>query len=98
MRYDTGWSQHEEAYLALNLRTVLRQLPRLLAFGFRPTWRADPRAARGLVAANLGRGLARAASLLAVNRVLAGPALPRRGRPTRRLPDPSSGHTTGTGG
>ncbi|MEU9191554.1 ABC transporter ATP-binding protein [Streptomyces hundungensis] len=72
LRYDTGWSQHEEAYLALNLRAVLRRLPRLLALGFRLAWRADPRAARGLVAANLARGLTQAASLLAVNRALAG--------------------------
>ncbi|MFI9723605.1 ABC transporter ATP-binding protein [Streptomyces sp. NPDC052396] len=72
LRYDMGWSQHEEAYLELTLRAVLRRLPRLLASGFRLAWRADPRAARLLVAANTGRGLAQAASLLAVNRVLAG--------------------------
>ncbi|MBD0742743.1 ABC transporter ATP-binding protein [Streptomyces sp. CBMA152] len=72
LRYDMGWSQHEEAYLELNLRAVLRRLPRLLASGFRLAWRADPRAARLLVVANLGRGLAQAASLLAVNHILAG--------------------------
>ncbi|WP_367137383.1 MULTISPECIES: ABC transporter ATP-binding protein [Streptomyces] len=71
LRYDTGWARHEEAYLELSLRAVIGRLPRLLASGFRLAWRADPHAARALVAANAGRGLTQAVGLLAVNRVLA---------------------------
>ncbi|WP_424889120.1 ABC transporter ATP-binding protein [Streptomyces sp. XH2] len=71
LRYDAGWSQHEEAYLELSLRAVTARLPRLLSSGFRLARRADPAAARALVAADIARGLTQAVGLLAVNRALA---------------------------
>ncbi len=71
LRYDMGWSQHQGAFLELNFRTMLRRLPSLLAVGFRLAWQADRRAARTVLASEIGRGLAQAVSLLAVNSVLA---------------------------
>ncbi|MFF3815199.1 ABC transporter ATP-binding protein [Streptomyces bluensis] len=66
-----GWSQHADAFLELNLRAMVRRLPSLLASSFRLAWQADRRAARTVLAAEVGRGLAQAVSLLAVNTVLA---------------------------
>lgn len=71
LRYDMGWSQHQGAFLELNFRAMLRQLPSMLAVCFRLAWQADRRAARTVLAAETGRGLAQAVSLLAVNAVLA---------------------------
>lgn len=71
LRYDTGWSQHADAFLELNFRAMVRRLPSLLASSFRLAWQADRRAARTVLAAEVGRGLAQAVSLLAVNTVLA---------------------------
>ncbi|MBA2812057.1 ABC transporter ATP-binding protein [Streptomyces sp. KM273126] len=66
-----GWSQHADAFLELNLRAMVRRLPSLLASSFRLAWQADQRAARTVLAAEVGRGLAQAVSLLAVNTILA---------------------------
>ncbi|MGJ5828866.1 ABC transporter ATP-binding protein [Streptomyces ossamyceticus] len=71
LRYDMGWSQHADAFLELNFRGMVRRLPSLLASSFRLAWRADRRAARTVLAAETGRGLAQAVSLLAVNTILA---------------------------
>ncbi|MFJ7042614.1 ABC transporter ATP-binding protein [Streptomyces sp. NPDC101112] len=71
LRYDMGWSQHADAFLELNFRGMVRRLPSLLASSFRLAWRADRRAARIVLAAETGRGLAQAVSLLAVNTILA---------------------------
>ncbi|MFE0104356.1 ABC transporter ATP-binding protein [Streptomyces sp. NPDC059009] len=71
LRYDTGWAQHEEAFLQLGLRSMLRRLPALLGASFRLAWRADRQAARIVLGAEVARGLAQAVSLLAVNSVLA---------------------------
>ncbi|MFC7306537.1 ATP-binding cassette domain-containing protein [Streptomyces monticola] len=71
MRYDTGWAQHEEAFLQMNLRVMVKRLPALLASSFRLAWQADRAAARIVIAAELGRGVAQAVNLLAVNSVLA---------------------------
>ncbi|WP_413761134.1 ABC transporter ATP-binding protein [Streptomyces sp. MMBL 11-3] len=65
-----GWSQHADAFMELNLRAMVTRLPTLLASSFRLAWRADRRAARTVLAAEVGRGLAQAVSLLAVNSVL----------------------------
>ncbi|WP_078629564.1 ABC transporter ATP-binding protein [Streptomyces sp. 142MFCol3.1] len=65
-----GWSQHSDAFLELNFRAMVTRLPSLLASSFRLAWRADPRAARVVLAAELARGGAQAVSLLAVNSVL----------------------------
>lgn len=71
LRYDMGWSQHQGAFLELNFRAMLRRLPSMLTVCFRLAWQADRRAARTVLAAEIGRGLAQAVSLLAVNAVLA---------------------------
>ncbi|MDX2907323.1 ABC transporter ATP-binding protein [Streptomyces griseiscabiei] len=65
-----GWSQHADAFLELNFRAMVRRLPSLLASSFRLAWQADRRAARTVLAAETGRGLAQAVSLLAVNAIL----------------------------
>lgn len=70
LRYDMGWNQHRDAFLELNFRSMLRRLPGLLTSSFRLAWQADRKAARTVLAAEVGRGLARAVSLLAVNSVL----------------------------
>ncbi|MFI6036900.1 ABC transporter ATP-binding protein [Streptomyces sp. NPDC051315] len=70
LRYDTGWNQHRDAFLELNFRAMLIRLPSLLAVSLRLARQADPRAARTVMAAEVGRGMAQAVSLLAVNSVL----------------------------
>ncbi|MFD4566636.1 ABC transporter ATP-binding protein [Streptomyces sp. NPDC058467] len=65
-----GWSQHADAFMELNFRAMVTRLPSLLASSFRLAWKADPRAARVVLAAELARGGAQAVSLLAVNSVL----------------------------
>ncbi|MFI6940849.1 ABC transporter ATP-binding protein [Streptomyces sp. NPDC050418] len=70
MRYDTGWAQHEEAVLQLDFIALLRRFPALIAASLRLAWGADRQAARIVVGAELGRGVAQAVSLLAVNSVL----------------------------
>jgi ATP-binding cassette subfamily B protein len=70
LRYDTGWNSHSDARLQLSFRAMVRQLPALLALSFRLAWQADRKAARVVLAAEAGRGLAQAVSLLAVNSVL----------------------------
>ncbi|MHB9862592.1 ABC transporter ATP-binding protein [Streptomyces sp. YIM S03343] len=70
LRYDTGWSRHDDAFLELSLRAMVTRLPGLLASSFRLAWQADRRAARIVLAAEAGRGAVQAVSLLAVNTVL----------------------------
>jgi ATP-binding cassette subfamily B protein len=70
LRYDMGWNSHSEAFLELNFRAMVTRLPALLASSFRLAWQADRAAARTVLAAEAGRGLAQAVSLLAVNSVL----------------------------
>ncbi|MGW7090272.1 ABC transporter ATP-binding protein [Streptomyces sp. NPDC054871] len=70
LRYDTGWAQHEEAFLQLGFRSMLKRLPALLAASFRLAWQADRRAARIVIGSEVGRGIAQAVSLLAVNSIL----------------------------
>ncbi|WP_243762286.1 ABC transporter ATP-binding protein [Streptomyces sp. Tu 3180] len=65
-----GWNQHSEAFLELNFRAMITRLPSLLASSLRLALQADRRAARTVLAAEVGRGLAQAVSLLAVNSVL----------------------------
>jgi ATP-binding cassette subfamily B protein len=71
LRYDMGWSQHSDAFLELNFRAMVTRLPSLLASSFRLAWQADRGAARVVLSAEGGRGVAQAVSLLAVNSVLA---------------------------
>ncbi|KKD03568.1 ABC transporter ATP-binding protein [Streptomyces sp. WM6386] len=70
LRYDTGWNSHSDARLQLSFRAMVRQLPALLALSFRLARQADRKAARVVLGAEAGRGLAQAVSLLAVNSVL----------------------------
>ncbi|MFI9821215.1 ABC transporter ATP-binding protein [Streptomyces sp. NPDC052013] len=70
LRYDTGWSQHQGALLELDFRAMAGRLPGMLASSLRLALQADTRAARTVLAAEIGRGLAQAVSLLAVNSAL----------------------------
>ncbi|WP_328499448.1 ABC transporter ATP-binding protein/permease [Streptomyces sp. NBC_00414] len=65
-----GWSQHSDAFMELNFRAMVTRLPALLASSFRLARQADRRAAGTVLGAEVGRGLAQAVSLLAVNSVL----------------------------
>ncbi|WP_435845014.1 ABC transporter ATP-binding protein [Streptomyces flaveolus] len=67
-----GWNQHADAFLELGFRAMVTRLPSLLLSSLRLARQADPQAARTVLAAEVGRGLAQAVSLLAVNSVLAG--------------------------
>ncbi|MEG8280841.1 ABC transporter ATP-binding protein [Streptomyces sp. AHA2] len=66
-----GWNQHADAFLELGFRAMIRRLPSLLASSLKLARQADPGAARTVLAAEAGRGVAQAVSLLAVNSVLA---------------------------
>ena len=70
LRYDTGWSQHNDAFLELSFRSMVTRLPTMLRSSFRLAWQADPRAVRTVLAAEACRGATQAVSLLAVNSVL----------------------------
>lgn len=70
LRYDMGWNEHADAFLELSLRSMVRRLPGMLASSLELARQADPRAARTVLAAEVGRGVAQAVSLLAVNRAL----------------------------
>ncbi|MFE5888591.1 ABC transporter ATP-binding protein [Streptomyces sp. NPDC056462] len=70
LRYDMGWNRHRDAFLELNFRAMVTRLPSLLSSSFRLAWQADRRAARTVLVAEVGRGLAQAVGLLAVNSVL----------------------------
>ncbi|MFI6010550.1 ABC transporter ATP-binding protein [Streptomyces sp. NPDC051243] len=65
-----GWNQHRDAFLELTFRAMVTRLPSLLASSFRLAWQAERRAARTVLVAEVGRGLAQAVGLLAVNSVL----------------------------
>ncbi|MEV8042813.1 ABC transporter ATP-binding protein [Streptomyces griseoluteus] len=65
-----GWNEHAEAFLELSLRSMVRRLPGMLASSLELARQADPRAARTVLAAEVGRGVAQAVSLLAVNSAL----------------------------
>ncbi|WP_263164785.1 ABC transporter ATP-binding protein [Streptomyces sp. SCSIO ZS0520] len=71
LRYDLGWSKHEDAFLQLGLRAMVTRLPSMLATTARLAWQADRNALRLVTAAEVGRGIAQAVGLVAVNRVLA---------------------------
>ncbi|MEV6006846.1 ABC transporter ATP-binding protein [Streptomyces sp. NPDC051976] len=70
LRYDTGFSQYEYAYLDLTLLSMARSLPQLVGGTLRLAWRADRRALVAVGLAELGRGVGQAAGLLITNRVL----------------------------
>ncbi|MEU6555026.1 ABC transporter ATP-binding protein [Streptomyces sp. NPDC046915] len=70
LRYDMGWNQHTDAFLELDFRAMVTRLPGMLASSFRLAREADRSAGRRVLAAEAGRGVAQAVSLLAVNSVL----------------------------
>ena len=72
LRYDMGWNQHADAFLELNFRAMITRLPSLLGSSLELARQADRGAARIVLAAEAGRGVAQAVALLAVNSVLAG--------------------------
>ncbi|MFG2118689.1 ABC transporter ATP-binding protein [Streptomyces sp. NPDC048710] len=82
LRYDMGWNEHADAFLELSFRAMVVRLPGMLASSLRLARQADPRAARIVLATELARGVAQAASLLAVNsalgKLLAGPDIAQR--------------------
>ncbi|MFI1045322.1 ABC transporter ATP-binding protein [Streptomyces griseoruber] len=65
-----GWNQHRDAFLELSFRAMVTRLPSLLGVSLRLARQADPRAARTVLTAEVGRGMAQAVGLLAVNSVL----------------------------
>ncbi|MER7186565.1 ABC transporter ATP-binding protein [Streptomyces hyaluromycini] len=65
-----GWSQHGNAFLELDFRAMMTRLPGMLASSLRLARQADARAARIVLASQVGVGVAQAVSLLAVNSVL----------------------------
>ncbi|MFF7951850.1 ABC transporter ATP-binding protein [Streptomyces griseorubiginosus] len=65
-----GWNSHSDAFLELGFRSMAVRLPVLLSASLRLAWQADRQAARTVLVAEVGRGLAQAVSLLAVNSVL----------------------------
>nr|WP_049564924.1 ATP-binding cassette domain-containing protein [Streptomyces sp. SBT349] len=81
--YDTGWSSHDGAFTRLSLWSMVRTLPRLIGTTVRLARDADRAALRMVAAAELGRGVAQAAGLVAVNTVLA--AILADGAPADRL-------------
>ncbi|MDC0769435.1 ABC transporter ATP-binding protein [Streptomyces sp. HD] len=70
LRYDMGWNQHHDAFMELSFRAMVTRLPSLLGSSFRLAWQGDRVAARTVQVAEVGRGLAQAVALLAVNSVL----------------------------
>ncbi|GGW68322.1 ABC transporter [Streptomyces lucensis JCM 4490] len=82
LRYDTGWNKHSDAFLQLNFRAMVVRLPGMLVSSLRLARQADPRAARTVLAAEVGRGAAQAVGLLAVNsalgELLTGPDIAQR--------------------
>ncbi|WP_369228108.1 ABC transporter ATP-binding protein [Streptomyces sp. R39] len=65
-----GWNQHGDAFLELDFRAMMTRLPGMLASSLRLARQADARAARIVLASQVGVGAAQAVSLLAVNSVL----------------------------
>ncbi|MEV7981027.1 ABC transporter ATP-binding protein [Streptomyces sp. NPDC086519] len=65
-----GWNQHRDAFLELDFRAMMTRLPGMLASSLRLARQADARAARIVLASQVGVGAAQAVSLLAVNSVL----------------------------
>jgi ATP-binding cassette subfamily B protein len=70
LRYDMGFSRHDGSFLELDLRAMIARMPRLIGSTVRLAHRADPRALRQVALAEVGGGVAQAAGLVAVNRVL----------------------------
>ncbi|WP_067226353.1 ABC transporter ATP-binding protein [Streptomyces sp. NBRC 109706] len=74
--YDTSWARHEGERFQLDLRTMVRQMPRLVGRAVGLAWRADRSATVRVALAELTSGVCQALGLLGVNwlltRLLAG--------------------------
>ncbi|MER5484280.1 ABC transporter ATP-binding protein [Streptomyces sp. NPDC002812] len=70
LAYDVGWERHEGAWLKLGLVTMAKALPRMIGTGLKLAHLADARALRVVLGAEVGRGVAQAVGLVAVNGVL----------------------------
>ncbi|MDX6312843.1 MAG: ATP-binding cassette, subfamily bacterial [Streptomyces sp.] len=70
LRYDTGWSQHERAFLELSLTGMVRRLPGLVGGTVRLAWEADRRALIVVGLCEVGQGIVQAAGLVVTNQVL----------------------------
>ncbi|MFF3002503.1 ABC transporter ATP-binding protein [Kitasatospora sp. NPDC057940] len=70
MRYDYGWAKHEFAGARVTFWTVARQMPTFLRLAGRMAWAADRPALVALVTAEVLRGVAAAAALIATNQAL----------------------------
>ncbi|MEV7600952.1 ABC transporter ATP-binding protein [Kitasatospora sp. NPDC089797] len=71
LRYDYGFTSHEQTMLTVSFLTVARQIPRLLRTAVQLAWQADRAALAAIAVAEIGRALAAAFGLLATNRALA---------------------------
>ncbi|MER6915593.1 ABC transporter ATP-binding protein [Streptomyces sp. NPDC000594] len=70
LAYDVGWSQHQGAWLSLDLWKMARSLPHLVGTAVRLAHRADARALRAVLVAEGARGVSGAVGLVAVSAVL----------------------------
>lgn len=70
LRYDQSYAQHEAQLLQASFGAMAKSLPRMLRLVVREAWAEDPRALCGVVAAELGQGVAGACTLVATTRVL----------------------------
>ncbi|MER5985401.1 ABC transporter ATP-binding protein [Streptomyces sp. NPDC001787] len=70
LRYDQSYVRHEGPLTRLSFRHMAAALPRMIALVLRTGWQTDRRAMAGVVAAQLGQGVAAAWGLVAVNSVL----------------------------
>ncbi|GAA1165341.1 ATP-binding cassette subfamily B protein [Kitasatospora gansuensis] len=71
LRYDYGFTSHEQTMLKIDFLTVARQIPGLLRTALRLAWQADRTALVVIAVAEIGRALAAAFGLLATSRALA---------------------------
>ncbi|WP_033825790.1 MULTISPECIES: ABC transporter ATP-binding protein [unclassified Kitasatospora] len=71
LRYDYGFTSHEQTMLKISFLTVARQIPGMLRTALHLAWHADRAALVVIAVAEIGRALAAAFGLLATNRALA---------------------------
>lgn len=70
LRWDKPFVQHEQPLLHVGFRGMAKALPRMVGVVVRAAWAVDRPALCGVVAAELGQGLAGAFGLVATNKVL----------------------------
>ncbi|GAA2630108.1 ABC transporter ATP-binding protein [Streptomyces spororaveus] len=70
LRYDQSFVRHEGPLTRLGFGHMAAAMPRMVVMVLRTGWHTDPRALAGVVAAQLGQGVAAGWGLVAVNSVL----------------------------